>query len=413
MESLKNQKTSQLITKSKSYLHTLCRDIKDRSVGNIGNNEATSFFNETMQSLGWDTEMPEFEAMDWKDEGALLKIGDEKFQVIHSPYSLGCNIQAQLVSAETIEELSNLDARNKVILLHGKIAREQVMPKNFIFYNPDEHRKIVNTLEKSGALALITATGRNPSLAGGVYPFPMFEDGDFNIPSVFMTEEEGQRLLPSTEQEVNLKSICERIPGKGYNVIGRRGDPDGERIVITAHIDAKKGTPGAIDNATGVIILLLVAELMAEYVGDRLIEIVAFNGEDYYAAPGQMNFVMANQGAFDNILLNINIDGAGYLEGKSSFSLFGLPEKIQKLTEEVITTFPGIVEGIPWPQGDHSIFLQYGRPAIAVSSNWFIENINVQDITHTPKDNMEIVDHDRLAEIALALEELILKICRQ
>ncbi|MBK9392004.1 MAG: M28 family peptidase [Bacteroidetes bacterium] len=32
-------------------------------------------------------------------------------------------------------------------------------------------------------------------------------------------------------------------------------------MVVTAHIDAKKGTPGAIDNATGVIVLLLLSEL--------------------------------------------------------------------------------------------------------------------------------------------------------
>ncbi len=53
--------------------------------------------------------------------------------------------------------------------------------------------------------------------------------------------------------------------------------------------------------------------------------------------------------------------------------------------------YPGISEGKPWPQSDHSIFLQYCRPAIAVSSKWFIENVNSQDITHTPKDNIGIV----------------------
>lgn len=61
-----------------------------------------------------------------------------------------------------------------------------------------------------------------------------------------------------------------------------------------------------------------------------------------------------------------------------------------------------------WYQGDHSIFVQYGHPAIAVTSQWFLENMTSQEITHTPKDNPEIVDCKKLCEIALALTELIL-----
>ena len=37
-------------------------------------------------------------------------------------------------------------------------------------------------------------TDRNPELVGALYPFPLFEDGDFDIPSVFMTGDEGLRL---------------------------------------------------------------------------------------------------------------------------------------------------------------------------------------------------------------------------
>ncbi len=91
--------------------------------------------------------------------------------------------------------------------------------------------------------------------------------------------------------------------------------------MVTAHIDAKKGTPGAIDNATGVIVLLLLSDLLKDYNGNRLIEIIAFNGEDYYAVPGQINYISTNKNNFNKILLNINIDGAGYKEGLSAFSL--------------------------------------------------------------------------------------------
>ncbi len=186
-----------------------------------------------------------------------------------------------------------------------------------------------------------------------------------------------------------------------------KGSPSGARIVVTAHIDAKKGTPGAIDNASGVVVLLLLAELLGNYAGDRLIELVALNGEDYYAVPGQMLYLAQNQDRFHEILLNINIDGAGFTEGDSAFSFYDLPSDIEHQAKEIIDRFPGITQGPPWVQGDHSIFIQYGCPAMAVSSRWFTDHIDNQDITHTPKDNIDIVSSHKLVEIAQALDLFI------
>jgi len=405
----KNQ-TPDLLLKARSYLNIFCTEIAERCVGSPGNIEATDFFEETMTSLNWETVTSEFPAMDWEDNGASLRAGEKEFDVFASPYSKGCNVTAQLVSAGSISELETLQAEGKVILLHGEIAREQLMPKNFVFYNPESHQKTVSLLENSGAKAIICATGRNAALAGGVYPFPLIEDGDFDIPSVYMTGEEGGGLIPLVGNIITLESKARRIPSKGYNVKASKGEDGRERIVVTAHIDAKKGTPGAIDNATGIAILLLLAELLMDYEGERQVEIVAFNGEDYYAVPGQMMYIMENQDNFENIVLNINIDGAGYKEGPSAFSLFDLPAELERKTRMVIEQSPGICEGIPWVQGDHSIFVQYGRPAIAVSSEWFVNNVDSQDITHTPKDNLEIVDPSKLSDIARALDTLIREI---
>ncbi|MCP4135460.1 MAG: M28 family peptidase [bacterium] len=397
----------QLEQHAREYLETLCETISNRATGSPGNREATAFFEKQLSSFGWHTEMPEFSVMDWKEDGASLAIDDDNFEVFASPYSTGCSVKARLTTASTIEELEQLNAKNSILLLHGEIAKEQLMPKNFVFYNPEEHQKIISLLEKSGASAIITATGRNSALAGGAYPFPLIEDGDFNIPSVYMTEEEGARLPAHAGKQAALVSQSERVPGKAYNVIAQKGKTGSQKITVTAHIDAKKGTPGAIDNATGVIVLLLLAELLAEYSGDTLIEIVAFNGEDYFAVSGQMDYIAANENNFENILLNINIDGAGYKEGPTAFSFFGLPAKIENTIKGIMEKHNDIVEGPQWAQGDHSIFVQYGRPAIAVSSLWFIEHMETQDITHTPKDHPRIVNCAKLVTIAHALAGFI------
>ncbi|MBT8349965.1 MAG: M28 family peptidase, partial [Deltaproteobacteria bacterium] len=329
----------------------------------------------------WAVEETLLNVMDWKTNGAKLLCGQNSYEVFSSPYSLGCSTTGELVSISTLDELENEEISGKILLLHGEIAREQIMPKYFVFYNPEKHQRVISILEKSGVKAIICATGHNPALAGGVYPFPMFEDGDFNIPSVYMKDTEGEKLIDDREKTVFLESKSIRTPETAYNIIGRKSGISKKRIVITAHIDAKKGTPGAIDNATGVTVLLLLSELLKEYATKYSIEMVAFNGEDYYAASGQMKYIEQNENCFSDILLNINIDGAGYKTGKSSFSLFDLPDDIKSAVQKIIRNNSALKEGAPWYQGDHSIFLQNGCPSIAASSSWFIENMDTQDIT--------------------------------
>lgn len=399
-----------LAEKCLTHLQNLCGEISERCVGSEGNRASTRYFNKILSGYGWHTEMPEFDVIDWIDGGATLKAGNKNFEVNVSPYAPACKVQGKLITATSIEELESKEVKGKILLLHGDMAREQLMPKKFVFYNPDRHQKIIALLEQKQPAAIITATGRNAALAGGVYLFPMIEDGDFDIPSVYMTEEEGKRLLTYQFKSVTLRSRSRRIPAKAYNVIAEKGDNPNKRIVFTAHIDAKKGSPGAIDNATGIVIQLLLAELLKNYTGNRRIEIVAFNGEDYYAAPGQMNYILNNQNNFKDIILNINIDGAGYKEGKTSFSFFDLPLEIRSEADKVLAKFEGITEGPQWPQGDHSIFLQKGCPAIAISSLWLLENMEDQNITHTPADKIDIVDCDKLVELAKALARLVNKI---
>jgi aminopeptidase YwaD len=378
-------------------------DIPERCVGSEGNRQAMRFVDEQLSALGWQTAVQTFDAMDWREEGARVSGGGVEMDLLVSPYSLGCDAEAVLLAVSTVDELEQADMAGKVVLLHGDIASEQLMPKNFSFYNPESHQRIIAGLEAGRPDALICATRRNAALAGGVYPFPLIEDGDFHIPSVYTTEEQGHRLLALAGQQVHLVSSSRRLPGTGGNVIARYGTPADERIVITAHIDAKKGTPGAIDNATGVVILLLLGRLLAESECDRFVELVALNGEDYYSAPGQMLYIRENRDRFHEIRFNINLDGVGYKEGPTAFSFYTMPDRLEHQARTALSAFPTLIEGTSWPQGDHSIFLQHGRPAMALSSHWLIEHMESQEITHTPKDHPDIVDCGRVSECALAL----------
>lgn len=399
-----------LTEKAKSHLHVLCSEIGERRVGSLENRKSTAYAKKVLEDLDWKTESTELSVIDWKTDGATLTSNGKTFEVFSSHYSLGCSAQGELIAVNTIGQLEQADIKDKIVLLYGEIASQQIAPKNFPFWNPEEHQHIVSLLEQVNPKALVCATERNSATAGGVYPFPLFEDGDFDIPSVYAKDTEGEKLLSCIGQTVELESKAVRIPETVFNIIAQNNTKSKNRIVITAHIDTKIGTPGAIDNGTGVAIVLMLAELLKEHASKYPIELVIFNGEDYYGAPGQVKYMEQNTGAFGDILLNINIDGAGYKEGLSCFSAFNLPENVLDTLHEVLWDTPEIVEGLPWYQGDHSMFLQNGCPAIAVSSQWFIENMECQEITHTPKDNLSVVNYERVAECALGIAELIRKL---
>lgn len=400
--------TPHLTQQAEKYLHRLCIEIPTRRVGCAGNRAATDFAAQLVASFGWQTERPAFDCIDWEQTGARLTGNDEAFHTFVSPYSLGCRVRAPLVAVSSIDELELIDARDKILLMHGDIAKEQLMPKNFVFYNPDEHKRIVALLEAKQPRAIIAATTRNPELAGGMYPFPLIEDGDFDIPSVYMTEDEGNRLAQHLGKEIALEIRARRIPSTGCNVIARKNANAEKRIVLTAHIDAKDGSPGAIDDGAGIVILLLVAELLREYRGKLGIELAMLNGEDHYSAAGEMLYLTSNRDKMDQVVLCINFDGVGYREGNTAYSLYDCPDKIANVIHQTLARQDGIVAGEQWYQGDHMIFVQNQVPALAFTSERAIELF--MHITHTPKDAPEIIDCAKLAEVTMAIRELLFEL---
>ena len=67
-----------------------------------------------------------------------------------------------------------------------------------------------------------------------------------------------------------------------------------------------------------------------------------------------------------------------------------------------------LAEGEPWYQGDHMVFAMQGVPALAVTSEGFME-IETK-FAHTPKDHPDLVDCEQLVQVATALYDLMLTI---
>ncbi|MFU8890902.1 MAG: M28 family metallopeptidase [Anaerosomatales bacterium] len=380
----------------------------DRHVGGEGNRAATAMFAERMQECGFRVRRSTFGCVDWEHGDALLEAGEERFETLVGPYSLPCDVTAPLVSATSVEELETDEVRGKLVLVHGKLASGQLMPKNFTFYNPDSHRRVIRALEEHAPAAVIAATGRDPAMVGSQYPFPLFEDGDLDIPNAYMKDVIGERLLRHVGEPAHLRLDSRRVPSTGEHIVATLPGDGGGRIVLSAHIDSREGSPGALDNASGVATLLGVAELLAGHRAGPSIEIVPFNGEDNYANPGEMLWVAENEGRFDDIVLGINIDDLGQRGTTNHVSFYDCPAPVEAAVRRAMVPHPVMSEGPQWFQSDHAIFGLYGRPAIALASS-DIEGF-MAAYAHSERDTLDLVDCDLIVEAARFLHDVVMEV---
>ena len=393
------------IEKAKDYLQTLCSVKPNRRTGSPGNRAATDFFASMVKKWDYVVDATLFPCLDYESGKISLACQGLAYEVFVSQFSPACDVTAGLVTVSTIEELESCQCRGKILMMHGAVCAEQLMPKNFVFYNPDHHKRIYALLEEKQPAAIITATERNPELVGALYPFPLIEDGDFNIPSVYCTDAVGKEILANKGKVFRLAIDARRIPATACNVIASKNQAAPQKILVCAHIDAYWSTPGALDNASGTVVLLLLAEMLQNYKSKSGIEIAAFNGEDYYSAGGQMDYLRRYGQDFNRMVVAINIDDVGYKEGKTAYSLYECPDEIKQKAHDIFGKYGGVMAGEPWYQGDHMIFAQNKKPAIAFTSEKVVELMAT--VTHSRKDTPDIIDCGKLVELAHSLYSLV------
>jgi aminopeptidase YwaD len=121
-----------------------------------------------------------------------------------------------------------------------------------------------------------------------------------------------------------------------------------------------------------------------------------------------MLWVSQNEGRFDTIALGMNLDGMGLKDSATAVSTYECPDDIEAVVGDALARHAGMERGAPWPQSDHSIFIQNGVPALAITSADF-EWLS-SEIAHTEKDVPELVDPSKIVESALFMRDVILEL---
>lgn len=394
-----------LMASVEGHLRALVDGFPDRHVGGAGNESATRYVEGVLRRLGWEVTATPFEALDWERGDARLTIKGKDFVIHPGPYTTPVDAEAPLLALDSVTGLELADIADRIVLLHGDIARDQLFPKSFDFAPAPEHRHIYQLIESRRPTAIIGATGRGSAMAGALYPYPLIEDGDFDIPNAYTTDAIGTTLLAEVGKMARLTLESRRFTVTGRQLMAGRGPRGAPRVVVIAHIDSKAGSPGAVDDATGVASLLAVAENLTDYDFPYRLEILPMNGEDYYAASGEHLFVAANEGHWQEMVLAISLDVVGGRGAGTAVSLYGCGEDVSAIIKRVMRRHPGTSIGEPWHESDHSIVVMHGRPAVALTSTTFRELCAT--VTHTERDTLEVVEPERSAATARFVADVI------
>lgn len=377
----------------------------DRDLGTKRNRDATDYVVQRLRQTGLLVETLEFEVPEWRCGRASVKTDGLELTAHPGPFSPALEGEGPLVAIRSADEISAIDAPDSVLLLCGEIAATQFTPRGYPFYSNPDHSAILDALEAKRPLAVLSATDKSP-MTGAMSPFPLIEDVRFAAPSAYMSVEKGAELSEHVGDIVAVSIDSEVHPSTGVQPVGRRAGTRGGRIVVSAHIDSKPETPGAIDNAAGVAVLLAVADLVRNVELEYALEFVPFNGEDHVLAPGELAWLAANEDLSD-IRLAINIDAPGLLGAPSAYSLYGVDEATAVIAASLSDDNANVIEGPQWPASDHMIFAMRGIPTIAVTTADFASGAS--EVFHTPADAPETVDYDLLAGAARFVADLIAK----
>lgn len=387
-------KTKELISR---HLQVLCNEIGARPTGSQNNQKAVLYACKEFEKYGLNIKKQEFACMDWKNYGGSIQANGSLYPVLPSPYSLPCDVHGKILSVETIEELRKKKLAGRIVLLHGKLTDEPLMPKSFVFWNPEEHKEIISLLETGAPLAVLTVS---PSEEADT---AIIEDGDFTLPCAVISRKISKFFTDGTNVHLTINTI--RKPAKSANVIADLGS--GERkICFSAHIDTSANTFGVLDNASGVALLLSLASKLSAHTCPCHIEFVLFNGEDYYSNPGEMAYLNTFLCSPSDYLFAVNIDGAGLKESDTVYSFYECPPSLEQTVTSLSAQYEGYHKVAPWPQGDHTLFSISGVPAISVTSDQIFTL--TEQVLHTKKDRIELIDTEKLKDLAKFLYELIL-----
>jgi len=221
-------------------------------------------------------------------------------------------------------------------------------------------------------------------------------------------------------------------------VIERHGSTQADQIVIVgAHYDTVRSTPGADDNASAVAMLLSACQGLADREFSRTLRFVAFANEEppHFVGPTMGSRVYAERcrERGDEIHAMVCLEMVGYyntapdsqtypdelprifrpiLHSTGDFIAFvsdiATRRQLRRFTKAFKRSVKFPVTSVPLPHArnimwvsDHGPFWDNDYPALMVTDTSWFRNLNYHEMTDTP----DTLDYERMARVAVGVTE--------
>jgi aminopeptidase YwaD len=393
------------------HLEKLCVEIGARPIGSPANDRAADYVRDVFAALGWQVEEQPYACTGWDCAAASLAVGDEALAVEANAFSPACDVTAAAVPASTLAELAAADLNGKIVLLHGELVAEPLSAKSW-FLRGERDDAIIGLLEAKQPAAVLAPPPATPQ-------YEQFTgDWELAIPAATAPLPVIQRLLAQPGL-LHLRLDCAKHAATARNIVARKAAAfreaqglsasecadSAKRVTLMAHFDTRINTPGALDNGGSAAALLGLAETL---VGRELpfeLELVAFNSEEYLPIGDDEYVRRAGEASFADVLLAINMDGIGYVDGHNTVARFNVGPALAARLEAIVAPFPTLQWVDPWPQSNHSTFSFRGVPALAFSSQ------GAFNLAHFQADTFEKVSVEKLAEIVSVVSQIVAGFC--
>ncbi|GAA0742670.1 M28 family metallopeptidase [Clostridium oceanicum] len=199
------------------------------------------------------------------------------------------------------------------------------------------------------------------------------------------------------------------------NVVGViKGKDSSKTVVLSAHFDHlgiedNKIIKGALDNASGTVLLMDIAKKLKEKSINSPFKmdiiIAAFNGEER-GLKGSKAFVEKVKPMYKN-LYNINIDCVGGKES-GNITFYGDSKVSKDLSNALTETFKK--SNVKLAIGEQRLLGSDNKSfEEAGFANVFIRQENITQFIHRPEDTPDKIDYDKLKDLSKVLCDFILQ----
>lgn len=203
---------------------------------------------------------------------------------------------------------------------------------------------------------------------------------------------------------IRVRNVVGILPARTQlmGIVTGRAD---EAVVIGAHYDhlgviEGKIHPGADDNASGVAVLLRLAERLSRNRTSRRLVFVAFSGEEF-GAFGSRYYCAHPVVPLEKTVAMVNMDMVGRLQEK--LIVFGADTGDRFREYLAPSSIPLVLNKDPGGQSDHTSFQMKSIPAIHLFTGSHADY-------HKPGDTAEKINYDGMERVAGMVETLVRRI---